>query len=150
MRTPAFLFSLFVFAFLLACDPPPGQPANVETQEVALEAKAPPSYLASYVIYKQFGQIQIVGSTWVTSEAWRDSPASAPHPPTLFLEDLTLELGAQGLLDGLDLGQTQKNWVVCLWPGERPKSDKWILDTRNAAQPPTKEAVAEPAPPGTK
>lgn len=116
----------------------PTETAPIEVSEDAMPMAAAPSTIVpttycSYHLIRGAGAIAMTGATWVSSEAWRYTPAGTPTDNTLFMRDLIATLDADGVLAGADLTKTKSNWLIILHPGGTARKD-WVLDSRDLPQ----------------
>lgn len=134
MRT--LFFIIILFAGLWACNPPAATPteqppavAQTESGEPLGAGLADPTFYVSYHLVRSGGAITSTAGIFIQTKAWNVPPVGQAVDPTLLMRDLIKALTASGVLTGVDLTQTAKNWLIVLYPGAAPRRD-FILDSR--------------------
>jgi len=138
MRTLLFL----IFAGLMACNPQPAAPteappavAQVEPQAesgeplAATDATQLQRVYVSWHLVTQTGGMKTTGATWVSTKAFLPVPTGQTADPAQLINDLTRALASAGALQGIDLTQTAKNWLV-ITGATLTVREAMILDSR--------------------
>lgn len=144
MRT---LSLILILAGLIACNPQPpapteappavaqveqpqaeiGQPLAAQEQTVIVQTQR--VYLGWHLTTAT-GAVQKTGGTWILTKAFLPVPAGQTADPAQLINDLIRQLTSDGVLSGVDLGATSKNWLIITSSSLAGLRETMILDSR--------------------
>lgn len=145
MRT---LLFLFILAGFIACNPQPAAtpteapPAVAQVEQPQAESGEPLAAQEQTVIVQTqrvylgwhlttaTGAVQKTGGTWVLTKAFLPVPAGQTADPAQLINDLIRQLTSDGVLSGVDLGATSKNWLIITSSSLAGLRETMILDSR--------------------
>jgi hypothetical protein len=150
MRT--LLFLTFLLFFACQADAPQADettvqaPAETVTPDPLTESGQPLAAQEQTIIQTQrvylgwhlttaSGAIQKTGGTWLLTKAFLPVPAGQTADPAQLINDLIRQLA--GILSGVDLTATSKNWLIITSSSLPGLRETMVLDSRNRLSKPS-------------
>lgn len=86
-------------------------------------------YLGWHLV-TQTGVMTRTGGTWILTKAFLPVPQGQTADPATLINDLIRQLTSDGVLSGVDLGATSKNWLIITSSSLAGLRETMILDSR--------------------
>jgi hypothetical protein len=138
MRTLFVSLGLLILLFTFSCTPAPApQP---EPEQTAVNESGQPLAATSAIITQdafvglhlvtQSGGMKTTDALWVQTRAFMPVPAGQVYDPELFMRDIIKALTDAGKLNGINLQETAKNYLIIISSSAAFKKGT-ITDSRN-------------------